>query len=364
MAAAPVRITLSSEGARYVQAGTCREVKLEAARGGIDLGPAERLTIFFLLAQEGDSEICDAALASLEAMPLPVVLQALDVGVAFPVLDLLARRRAFEPALLERIASIPTLADATLAFLAGLPHKRLVEIIASDPNRIVRSPAVVEALGANPFVGQAVIDRILASLGIEKKLTPMDEDADAPEIPWAESPVPDAALVEAAGVADDATGDLPEALIKEVEQAPNEAKVDEHNLLKLVTSLTVFQKVKLARVGNKEARGLLLRDRNKIVATAVIRSPKITENEIVSCAKSRNVNDDVIRVIASNREWTRDYQVQLALVGNPKTPLFRALKLINYLQEKDLRGLAKSKDIPRQVSIAAHRLLAKKKGDT
>ncbi len=359
MAAAPGRITLSSEGARYVQAGTCREVKLEAARGGIDLGPAERLTIFFLLAQEGDSEICDAALASLEAMPLPVVLQALDVGVAFPVLDLLARRRAF-----EQIASIPTLADATLAFLAGLPHKRLVEIIASDPNRIVRSPAVVEALGANPFVGQAVIDRILASLGIEKKLTPMDEDADAPEIPWAESPVPDAALVEAAGVADDATGDLPEALIKEVEQAPNEAKVDEHNLLKLVTSLTVFQKVKLARVGNKEARGLLLRDRNKIVATAVIRSPKITENEIVSCAKSRNVNDDVIRVIASNREWTRDYQVQLALVGNPKTPLFRALKLINYLQEKDLRGLAKSKDIPRQVSIAAHRLLAKKKGDT
>ena len=60
-----------------------------------------------------------------------------------------------------------------------------------------------------------------------------------------------------------------------------------------------MQKIKLARMGNKEARGLLVRDRNKLVATAAIRSPKMTENEVESFAKARNVSDEVLRIIAS-----------------------------------------------------------------
>jgi hypothetical protein len=363
MAVAPVKITLSREGARYVQAGASREMKLEATRGGVSVSPAEQLTILYLLAQEVDSEVSNAALSGIDAMPREEVLQGLDIGVAPPVLDLLARRRVSDPALLEQIARIPTLPDATLAFLAGLPHKRLVEIIAADPARVVRSPATVDALGANSAAGRPVIDRILASLGLAEKLTPVETDDEAPEVSWAEGTVPAEGLAQETGVADDSTGDLPEELISQVEEAPDEAKIDEHNLLKLVTSLTIFQKIKLGRLGNKEARGLLIRDRNKIVATAVIRSPKITESEVIAFAKSRSVNDEVIRVIASNREWTRDYQVQLGLVGNPKTPFFRAMKLINYLHERDLRNLAKSKDVSRQISIMARRLLAKKKGD-
>ena len=84
--------------------------------------------------------------------------------------------------------------------------------------------------------------------------------------------------------------------------------------------MTVFQKIKLARMGNKEARGLLVRDRNKIVATAAVRSPKITENEVAGFAKARNVSDEVMRIIARNREWTRNYKVKLALATNPKCP--------------------------------------------
>jgi hypothetical protein len=124
--------------------------------------------------------------------------------------------------------------------------------------------------------------------------------------------------------------------------------------------MTVMQKIKLARMGNKEARGLLVRDRNKLVATAAIRSPKITENEVVSFAKARNLSEEVMRVIASNRDWTRSYHVKLNLSTNPRCPVGMSIKFLNFLHERELRSIMKSKDVPSAVSTNARRLLQKK----
>jgi hypothetical protein len=121
-----------------------------------------------------------------------------------------------------------------------------------------------------------------------------------------------------------------------------------------------MQKIKLARMGNKEARGLLVRDRNKLVSTAAIRSPKMSDNEIESLAKARNVSDEVLRIIAMNREWTRNYNVKLGLATNPKCPLPMAIKFLNFFHERELRSIMKSKDVPSAVSSHARRLLAKK----
>ena len=57
---------------------------------------------------------------------------------------------------------------------------------------------------------------------------------------------------------------------------------------------------------------------------------------------------------------TRNYQVKLALATNPKTPQAIAMKFINYLQDKDLRSLMKSKDVPSVVSTHARRILTRK----
>ena len=89
-------------------------------------------------------------------------------------------------------------------------------------------------------------------------------------------------------------------------------------------------------------------------------SPKITDNELISIAQSRAVSDDVIRVIANNREITRHYQVKLALSCNPKTPQGTAMKFVNYLQDKDLRNLMKSRDVPSTIATHARRILMKK----
>ena len=96
------------------------------------------------------------------------------------------------------------------------------------------------------------------------------------------------------------------------------------------------------------------------MATAAISSPKITDNEVIGIAQSRNVSDEVLRVIARNPQWCRGYQVKLALTMNPKCPQPSAIKFVNYLQDNDLRKIMKSRDVPGPISTQARRILAKK----
>ena len=97
-----------------------------------------------------------------------------------------------------------------------------------------------------------------------------------------------------------------------------------------------------------------------ISTTCILAGSKVNDSEIANYAKSRNLCDDVIRVIANNREWTRSYQVKIGLASNPKCPAPTAMKFVNHLQDRDLRFLMKSKDVPSAVSNHARRLLAKK----
>jgi hypothetical protein len=125
------------------------------------------------------------------------------------------------------------------------------------------------------------------------------------------------------------------------------------SLFQKIQSMTVAEKLDLARTASKEARTILLRDSNKLVQLAVIGSPKITEGEILSIANNKQINDEVLRTIAMNREWLRNYQIRLALVNNPKTPLAIALAQISYLNQKDLKALSKSKGVARPIIVSA-----------
>lgn len=100
-----------------------------------------------------------------------------------------------------------------------------------------------------------------------------------------------------------------------------------------------------------------MRDTNKLIQLAVIGSPKITESEVLLIASNRQINDEVLRHIATKREWMKNYQLKLALVNNPKTPLPIALKQVSFLKQRDLALLAKSRAIPRSIVIIAQQKL-------
>jgi hypothetical protein len=323
-----------------------------AARGALPLPPVELATVLFVLHHDPDPEVKDTARASLESLP-ETVCEAVLTGQTHPaVLAHLTHTFREDPSRLEKVALNPACDDTTIAFLAAQPFKQIVDIISNNQERMLRAPEILDPLASNPLTGRAVIDRILSFLGVQAD-APEDEEAASEDLSDSDA---EAALRAILG---DELGQFARELVEESDEEIDLEAAD-NNLYSLIQRMSVFQKIKLGRMGNKEARNLLIRDRNKIVAMAAITSPKITENEVTGIAQSRNVCDDVLRVVANNRDWTKSYQVKLALTTNPRCPQAAALKFINYLQDKDLRHMMRSKDVPSVISTHARRILTKK----
>jgi hypothetical protein len=347
-----IRLTLSPQAERYARRDAPREARLMAARGALPLPPSELATVLFALMHDSDAEVKSTARESLEGLPENVLDPVLSGDTHPAVLSHLAHAFRDDEQRCEKLALNAASDDATIAFLATLPCRRIVDIIANNQERMLRAPEIVESLGSNPLTGRAVIERILTFLGVE-------ETRDEPEVdagPISESEA-EAALRAVLG---DELGHLAQSLVEESEQEECETAGDQLNLFALIQQMSIFQKIKLARLGNKEARGLLVRDRNKVVAVAAISSPKISETEVIAIAQSRNVSDEVLRLISTNRQWTRNYKVKHALATNPKTPQPSAMKFINFLQDSDLRSIVKSKDVPTAIARHARRILMKK----
>jgi hypothetical protein len=133
------------------------------------------------------------------------------------------------------------------------------------------------------------------------------------------------------------------------------------NLSQQISRMTTGQKIKLAYKGNKAVRELLVRDSNKIVAAAVVKSGRITENEVLSIATNRAVNEDVIRALCEDAEYLRKYPVKVALVNNPKTPIPTAIGMIRGLAVKDLKRLAANRNVSSAVFSAAGKLYKQRK---
>ncbi|MEW6613863.1 MAG: hypothetical protein AB1401_00100 [Thermodesulfobacteriota bacterium] len=128
------------------------------------------------------------------------------------------------------------------------------------------------------------------------------------------------------------------------------------SLYQRVQIMSVPEKIQLALKGDKEARSLLIRDPNKLVSTAVIKSPKISESEIQQIVQSRSVTDEILRIIVQNREWMSKYKIKVGLVNNPLTPLTISLNILNNLRERDLRLLSKNRNVPAALSRTAKKL--------
>jgi hypothetical protein len=351
-----IKLQLSPEAEKYCRPDAPLEARRLAAGGALPLPPSELATVLFVLCHDADVQVKTRARESLEGLPASM-REAVVSGRTHPaVLSYLAHVHRDDAAVAERLALNPACDDATVAFLATLPHRRVVDIVCNNQQRLLRHPAIVDALGDNPITGRSQIDRILSFLGLERSAAESDEPSD--DWPEPEDLTDEAARAALAAVLGDDASAFDPGLVEDTDEELSEE--ERGNLYKRLQTMSVMHKIKLARMGNKEARGLLIRDKNKIVATAAVRSPRINDSEVVGYAKSRNLCDEVIRVIAGNREWTRSYQVKLGLATNPKCPPPTAMKFLNHLQDRDLRSIMKSKDVPSLVSNHARRLLTKK----
>lgn len=148
-------------------------------------------------------------------------------------------------------------------------------------------------------------------------------------------------------------GELPEWELAESEY---------ESLYHKILQMGVTEKIKLAMLGSREARDILVRDSNKLVAIAVVKSPKIQDSEIEAISKSRHVAEEVLRQIAANNDWMKSYVIKHNLCANSKTPIPIAMKFLTHLREMDLRRLARSKNISSVVATQARRVAETKQG--
>lgn len=345
-----------------------KPARMMASKGMLPLPPREMVIVLCGLTLDEDEKIRDGAKQSLGKLPEKILGPATDADLPPVVFSILLPLLVGQDALLEKIVLNRRTPDEAIAAVAPLVSEGVAEIIAANQERCMRSRALVDAIRKNPHILKSSLDRLfdfLVRAGVLYDDMPEIAEAMArlnpAEIEQAvanvELPPEAQALLEESAESESRAEALQGAMDGETPEAS--ARVP---LLKLLTTLSVSQKISLALKGNKEARTALIRDSNRVVATAAVRSPRLTEQEIVAAAQSRQVNDEVIRIIAGSKEMTRSYGVKVALVNNPKTPVTTSMRFLTLLRMPDLKAVARSKNIPSALCNQAKRLLMNKSG--
>lgn len=359
---------------KFVGQEVPREMRLNASRGTLPLPPKDLVTAVYFLTLDPDDEIRNSARETLLKMPSALLKPVLADPKAHPlILDFFARNLPQDSELQETIALNKATDDETIAFQATLTNKKLVDIISNNQIRLLRSTKIVDALSENPLTSPAMLDRIIKFLEVEakiyKKIEKKPPAGEGIEVEIEQLPEEEVAPVTEQEVApvtvegefvENAWANLTysQELLSDKEFKTNEEKdAEEANLSKKISNMKISEKIKLALVGNLSARSILIRDSNKLVATAVLKSPRITEAEVEAVSRSHSVSEEVIRLIANNKEWAKNYNIKVNLVNNSKTPIHESLKFLNHLRDKDLAGVAKSKNVPQPVVVAARKLL-------
>jgi hypothetical protein len=142
-----------------------------------------------------------------------------------------------------------------------------------------------------------------------------------------------------------------DALVSTEENAPE-------GVVQQLARMNFVQRLKAAFKGTREMRAILVRDPNKIISSAVMSSPKLSEQEVEGFSKMANIPEDVLRMIGSNRAWLKNYGIVVGLTKNPKTPVAMSLSLMSRLSAKDLAKLAIDRNIPEPLRVAARRRVA------
>jgi hypothetical protein len=368
-----------------------------AARGLLPLPQADLLEALVHLRGDSDAEVARAAQATLDAQqPDDLLNVARDSETAPAVLGYLASLGSAGHATHEAVANNNNTPDQAIALLAGITTEAsLLEFMTLNQQRLIRAPEIIDAILLNPArsaeaerrakeTRREFFEKERGARQIAQELRARGNSAAAEFFESAElMPVSGEMSVDDAWViaqhievSDEDIDDswlarefIEEMLIETPEQTAanaqavinaerleGDASPERISLIRRIMFMTVKDRVKLGIKGDREARGILIRDANKIVATAVIHNPRLTDHEVEGIAAMRTVADEVLRLIGSNRAWARSYPIVHNLARNPRTPLATAIHILPRIRTKDLKAIALSRNVSEAVRRQAYRL--------
>ena len=364
MSVARTPLDVSQLGPDAQRALASPSTRMLAARGMLPVArPRDLLCLLYQLGFDSDDRLKEAALTSARALPDGVLRGGLsDPAIDKRVLDFFSWALAGAPgaaAAIDLILSNPTTADDTVVTLAARASQAEVDVIATNEERLLRCPAIIGAMYGNRNARMSTVDRVIELavrhnirvLGIPAWDEIVKVYAPGGPAPEADRSMPDdrkdALFAHAARV----NADQAEP------EGSDTAPVPEESVAREIWALPVPMKIRLAMLGNAFDRAILIRDPKKVVAIAAVKSPGMTDAEVVKYAGLSTLAEEVIGYIANRREWTKLYTVKLSLVNNPKCPLGLAMRLLPHLREKDIDALARSKGIPSALSAQARKFV-------
>ena len=294
-----------------------RERKLAICSGSLPLAPEDRAELLAVLAEDSDGDIADQAAHKL----LTISHQAFVAALERPDADL----RLFNYCATE-IASKPCIADA-LAKNRSCPR----DLVARAAGHL--TSAGIQSL-LDDLDGLSMSSALAESLAGSVHATPEQMEL----------------------IAELSKGLPEEQQVREAVKAAEPVSVRRQSLIQKISNMTVVERIQLAIKGPREARTSLIRDSNKIIQRAVLQSPRLTETDVESFASMTNLSADILRIIAANRGFMKNYVIVRNLTNNPKMPLDISLRLLLRLTPTDLKHLTVNKNIPETLRSMAVKL--------
>jgi regulator of extracellular matrix RemA (YlzA/DUF370 family) len=364
-----------------------------AAPGMLPLPQADLLEVLVHLTADNDPAIASAAQETMaEQQPGDLLLVAAAENTASSVLGYLAALTSAGREIHEAIAANANTPDEAIALLArATEHASLIELITLNQQRLIRSPAIIDAVLLNParsleaerraketrrefFEKERGARQIAGELRARGNAAAAEffESADL-STAEGEMSIDDAWLIaqhievsdvdiDDSWLAREFMEETPEQIAANVQAVINAERLEGElspervSLIRKIMFMTVKDRVKLAMKGDREARGILIRDSNKVVATAVIHNPRTTDQEIENISAMRTVADEVLRLIGNNRAWARKYPIIHNLARNPRTPMATAVQILPRIRTKDLKAITLNRNVSEAVRRQAYRL--------
>ncbi len=388
-----------------IAAGTAPQTaRLMAARGLLPLAADELLEVLVILRGDDIPEIVAAANETLDEQSAETLLEVAQTTATTPaVLSYLASRADAQRDVHEAVTLNAATPDEAIAALASATSDgSLLELISVNQQRLIRAPAIIEALLANPARtgdaerraretkreffekergAQQIADEMRAqgmnaaaefvesaeSIGTASGLSFDDAWLLAQHIEVSDADIDDSwlpleRLEEFFTESEEQRAANLERIIAETAAEVDEVEPERISLIRRVMLMSVRDRVKLAMKGDREARSILVRDSNKIVSAGVINNPRITDKEVEGISAMRTVSDEVLRLIAQNRAWARNYAIIHNLARNPRTPIATAINVLMRLHTKDLQHISQNRNVSDAVRRQAQRLAQTRSG--
>lgn len=390
-------VEISSENpvVKAILGGTApRPAQLAASRGALPLSQNDLLEILVGLYQGADAELKENARQTLASQETSAVRDTIRSNeVAASVLGYFIDRDDLPSVIHETIlANTKTPAAAIARFAGRSQNGALLELISFNQQLLVQNRAVLDALITNTNatpearrraeeVKREFFEKERGAAQIANELRARGQEAAAEFLEQAESDLsPEDAilLAEHIEVPDRETDDswmgleFIEEIYEETEEqrkatigkilselqmeSDDEITSDRISMINRVMKMGVKDRVKLGMKGDREARNILIRDPNRLVASSVVNNPRLTEQEVESISAMRSIPEDILRQIATNRQWSRSYTIGHSLAKNPRTPLANVITIMSRLQLRDLAALSKNRNVSDAVRRQALRL--------